>query len=115
MKTKSLFFRESLENYFNIPLCLNLIFNLKLKSKMKKLIFYNGYSGNDNYTGFNKVVVPKELEDFTKDKVKNIRKCAMAQINTFYYPEKNPIYEIEVESYFNMFEILIDNFLNLFV
>lgn len=38
----------------------------------------------------------------------------MAQIDTFYYPEENPVYKIEVEFYFNMFEIMFDNILIFF-
>lgn len=75
---------------------------------LKKLTYYNG-PNHEEYTEFNNIVVPEDVYNFTKKKVKNIRKCGMAQINTFYYPEKNPIYEIEVESYFNIFEILIDD------
>jgi hypothetical protein len=67
------------------------------------LIKYNNncYQEKEGFVDY-KYVTP-ELNEFVKNKIKNIRKIGLCQVDSFYYKSE---YKIDITSEFNMFEVL---------
>jgi hypothetical protein len=60
-----------------------------------------------------KYVTP-QLNKFVQNKIKQINKRCLGQIDTFIYPENEPKYTIRVSSEFNIFEVLYYQMIHFF-